>query len=90
MLNICFIIGIYNASHYYRAVKAHKQMLEAIWRLYWDKFREWLIQEDYEWRLEHIDATLTDIISEFDDNNYLTESNVRKEKFNVNIQSIVL
>ena len=58
--------GILNARHYNRGIKAHKQMVEALWRLYWVEFVKWTKSEDYEWRLDPLNNALDEFYAEFD------------------------
>ena len=37
-------MGILKGKHYYRGVTAHKQFAEALLRLYWDSFQNWITQ----------------------------------------------
>ena len=73
-----------NARHYNRSVKAHKSMVEALWRLYWQQFIQWIQMEDYSWRLDSLNIALEELYSEFTDQNITTDmDNVIKEKLNV-------
>ena len=37
-----------------------------MWRLYWEEFLKWFRMEDYEWRLDHLNALLEEFCHEFD------------------------
>ena len=39
------ILGILKGKHYYRGVSAHKQFSEALLRLYWNSFLNWITQQ---------------------------------------------
>lgn len=61
-----FISGILTSRHYYRGMNAHTIMLDALWRLYWEEFENWLEGEDYLWRLDVLKVNLKELPSEFD------------------------
>ena len=68
-INISFILsfsGILQGRHYNRGVRAHKIMVDALWRLYWSEFVKWTKIEDYEWRLLPLNNALDELHSEFD------------------------
>lgn len=41
-------------------------MAEAMWRLFWESFEEWLRREDYQWRLGNLNTFLKELHSEFE------------------------
>lgn len=63
---IFLILGILDARHYYRGIKAHTIMVEAMLRLYWEEFKKWLKNEGYDYRLTALNAYLEELCSEFD------------------------
>lgn len=64
-------------------MKAHKVMVEALWRLYWEEFIKWVKAEDYEWRLEPLVNALNEMYSEFDCDLQSIDKNRINEKLEV-------
>ena len=79
-----FCLGAIDAKYYYCGIKAHTIMLEAMWRLFWEEFLEWLKRENYEWRSEHRNVFLQELHSEF--NGEETNKIRIKEKYQVTFQ----
>ena len=46
-------------------MKAHKILLEALSRLHWNRFLQWLESEDYSWRVEPLNECLELICGKF-------------------------
>ena len=59
------ILEILNGVHYTTCINAHTLMLEAVWRLYWQKFVTWMTIEDLNCELDPINASLQQIEKEF-------------------------
>ena len=62
-----------NGKHYNRAIKAHKIMVEAMKRLHWGEFVKWLEDEGYEYRLDGLNSSLLELLSEIEYTRQLDE-----------------
>lgn len=53
-------------KQYNRAIKAHKMMYEALKRLHWEEFVKWLNTNDYSCRLDCLNASTAELVSEIE------------------------
>ena len=59
--------GIVDGRHYNRAMKAHKVLLEALLRLYWESFKEWITFQELQYpdrvaAIELVERSITEYI----------------------------
>ena len=57
---------VLDGRHYNRGVLIHKRVLEALWRVYWDRFIKWTKFEECDWRLDTLRNYILKLYSELD------------------------